>query len=293
MTPVLIGLVTATTVVLLAIQGSMQDADGQPESELTKPKSEEPTYDGPEGKKFETSEIIVKLEEDAAPVDLKDLNRKKGARIQEDLPKSDVNLVELPRDLGVKEAVDEYEKSPDVEYAQPNYLLYPTKTANDAYYERYLYGLNNTGQNIYGSAGTPDADIDVPEAWGVTTGNQRTVVAVIDKGVDVNHPDLRDNIWKNPGEIAGNNKDDDNNGYVDDINGWDFINDDASVYDPDPITGEGDEHGTHVAGTIAAQGNNSTGVSGVNWDARIMALKFLGKNGGTTLDAVEAIQLRP
>ncbi len=289
MTTVLVGLVAALTVVFIAVQSSVQYAATQPESELTKPTGEEPTYDGPEGKKFETGEIIVKIEEEASPADLKGLNRENSARLEEDLPKSDVNLVDLPQNLPVKEAVDQYEKSPDVEYAQPNYLLYPTKTTNDTYYDRYLYGPNNTGQNINGSDGVPDADIDAPEAWDQTTGSQETIVAVIDEGVNVNHPDLKDNIWHNPGETPGNNKDDDNNGYVDDVNGWDFANDDASVYDPDPITGQGDEHGTHVAGTIAAQGNNSTGVSGVNWDARIMPLKFLGKNGGTTLDAVEAI----
>ncbi|MGB3684117.1 MAG: S8 family peptidase [Rubrobacteraceae bacterium] len=287
MTTVLIAMVVAVTTVFLVVQGSVQKAES--EDKLTEPTGEKPTYDGPEGKKFETGEIIVKIEDEASPSDLKDLNRENDARIEEDLPKSDVNLVGLPKDLSVKDAVDEYEKSPDVEYAQPNYLLYPTKTANDTYYDRYLYALNNTGQNINGSAGTADADIDAPEAWDSTTGSQRTVVAVIDTGVDVTHPDLADNIWRNPGETPGNNVDDDGNGYVDDINGWDFLNDDASVYDPDPVSGRGDEHGTHVAGTIAAQGNNSTGVSGVNWNARIMSLKFLGKNGGSTIDAVEAI----
>ncbi len=285
----LAGLVAAATLALLVVQSSVQEAKTQTGDPLAPAAGEEPTYEGPEGKKFETGEIIVKIKKEASPADLKELNRENGARTEEDLPKSDVNLVDLPRDLTVKEAVDAYEKSPDVEYAQPNYRLYPTKTANDTYYDRYLYGLNNTGQTVNGSAGTPEADIDAPEAWDETTGSQRTVVAVIDEGVDVNHPDLRDNIWRNPGEIPGNNIDDDKNGYVDDVNGWDFVNNDASVYDPDPVTGRGDEHGTHVAGTIAARGNNSVGVSGVNWNARIMSLKFLGKNGGTTLDAVEAI----
>jgi thermitase len=112
---------------------------------------------------------------------------------------------------------------------------------------------------------------------------------VIDEGVDVSHPDLRHNIWKSSGEVPGNGIDDDRNGYVDDVNGWDFANDDASVYDPDPINGTGEEHGTHVAGTIAAAGNNATGVTGVNWQARVMSLRFLAPNSGSTVDAVEVI----
>ncbi len=152
--------------------------------------------------------------------------------------------------------------------------------ANDPDYSK-LYGLNNTGQ----TGGTSDADIDAPEAWDITTGSASTIVAVTDTGVDINHPDLKNNIWVNSGETAGNKIDDDKNGYVDDVNGYDFYNNDATVYDP----GDGDKHGTHVAGTIAAEGNNGIGVSGVNWKAKIMPLKFLGPDGGYTSDAVEAL----
>jgi thermitase len=106
--------------------------------------------------------------------------------------------------------------------------------------------------------------------------------------VDINHPDLRNNIWTNPDEGPANNTDDDRNGYVDDVNGYDFANGDASVYDPDPVSGGGDDHGTHVAGTIVAEGNNNLGVVGVSWRTRIMPLKFLGPNGGYTSHAIKA-----
>ncbi|MBA4116278.1 MAG: S8 family serine peptidase, partial [Rubrobacter sp.] len=228
----------------------------------------------------------VKLEDDATRTDLERINGQNNATTDEDLPRSQVNVVDLPSDLPVREAISRYEASPDVEFAEPDFVLKPSQTtsANDPRYPS-LYGLNNTGQN----GGTADADIDAPEAWNATTGDPGTVVAVIDEGVDINHPDLRNNIWVNPDEVPNNGVDDDGNGYIDDVNGYDFFNDDATVYDPDPVSGAGDDHGTHVAGTIAAEGNNNLGVVGVNWRTRIMPLKFPGPNGGSTSDAIKAL----
>src|SRR5215217_547074 len=249
--------------------------------------ADQASFPAPEDGEIVSGEVIVGLEEDATQADLAALNRQTDARTEKDLPRSDVNLVDLPRDVGVREAVQRYEASSDVEYAEPNFKIFPTVAPNDPSFNK-LWGLNNTGQTIE-QAGTADADADVPEAWNTATGTATTVVAVIDEGIDVSHPDLRNDIWKNPGEMPGNGVDDDGNGYVDDVYGYDFANDDASVYDPDPVNGSGDEHGTHVAGTIAAEGNNGIGVAGVNWRAKVMALKFLGPNSGSTLDAVEAI----
>jgi len=272
------GVFAAAVVVVIGLQGATQEALTQPA------RGEEPTYQESSGRQFEPGEIIVGLKEPASQADLRGLNQENDATIEEDLPRSDVNVVDLPRDLAVSEAVRAYEDSPDVAYAEPNFTLQPSAVPNDPGY-RDLWGPNNIGQ----TGGTTDADVDAPEVWDTTTGSPNTVVAVIDEGIDVNHPDLRDNIWTNSGEIAGNRLDDDRNGYVDDVNGYDFANNDASVYDPDPITGDGDEHGTHVAGTIAAVGNNGTGVTGVNWDAQVASLKFLSATGGSTSDAVEAI----
>ncbi|MHC4633358.1 MAG: S8 family peptidase, partial [Planctomycetota bacterium] len=131
--------------------------------------------------------------------------------------------------------------------------------------------------------GTPDSDIDAPQAWDVHTGSSEVIVAVVDTGVDYNHRDLQGNIWINSDEIPNNGFDDDGNGYRDDIYGYDFIN-----YDRDPIDDNG--HGTHCSGIIAAAGNNGLDIAGVCWNAKIMALKFLDENGeGFNSDAATAI----
>ena len=158
----------------------------------------------------------------------------------------------------------------------PDYKLQIATTPNDPRFSE-LYGLENNG-----STGVADADIDASLAWDYGTSSS-VVVAVIDTGVDYTHPDLASNIWVNPGEIAGNGIDDDGNGFVDDIRGWDFANNDA-----DPFDDNG--HGTHVAGTIGAVGNNGIGITGVAWEVDIMPLKFLGRDGsGFLSDAVEAV----
>ena len=278
-TSAFVGMVVALLACVIVVQGATQEAKTQAENT-----GEDPTYQDSNRGQFAAGEIIVALENDASQADLRGLNQQNDASIEEALPRTDVSVVDLPRDLTVQEAVRAYENSPDVAYAEPNFRLQPAAAPNDPGY-RELWGLNNTGQ----TGGTADADVDASEVWDTTTGNADTVVAVIDEGMDVSHPDLRDNVWTNSGEVPGNGIDDDNNGYVDDRNGYDFANDDATVYDPDPVTGQGDEHGTHVAGTIAAVGNNGVGITGVNWDAQVASLKFLGANGGFTSDAVEAV----
>ena len=142
----------------------------------------------------------------------------------------------------------------------------------------YLVRLSDTTPNdpSYGSLwGMPK--IRMPEVWDITTGTGNVVVAVFDTGTVLDHPDLESNIWHNPLEIPDNGLDDDNNGYIDDVHGWDFYSDDN---DPTDVQG----HGTHVAGTIGAVGNNGIGVAGVCWNVRIMSIKFFGYNGSSQLE---------
>ena len=166
---------------------------------------------------------------------------------------------------------------PQVAYAEPNHVVSIAVTPNDPSFSQ-LWGLHNTGQ----TGGTNDRDIDAPEAWSLATGDSSIVVAVTDTGVDFTHPDLANQRWVNSLDDPGDNFDDDGNGLVDDWSGWDFVNDDNDPFDDN-------NHGTHVSGTIGAEGNNGIGVVGVNWNVKIMALKFLSSAGsGSTADAIGA-----
>ncbi|MDW7771945.1 MAG: S8 family serine peptidase [Desulfobulbaceae bacterium] len=192
-----------------------------------------------------------------------------------------VDHVQLPQGVDVEEALQLYAGNRQVEYAEPNYYRYADIIPDDPFFGQ-LWGMDNNGQD----GGLADADIDAPEAWNITTGNGEVVVAVIDSGIDYDHPDLAANIWTNPAEIAGNGIDDDANGYIDDVRGWDFIKNDNA-----PVANDARGHGTHVAGIIAAEGDNAAGVAGVSWSAKIMALRFLNAFGmGTTADAILAME---
>jgi subtilisin family serine protease len=202
----------------------------------------------------EPGEVLVRLEPGAS---LAGALKGVDAHAVERLPLPGLVRVELEPGTSVAQAEAVLERRPEVRYAQPNRRYRLLLEPNDPFYtDGSLWGLNQSS----------DADIDAPEAWNTTTGSSAVTVAVVDSGVEHTHPDLSANIWSNPGEVAGDSIDNDGNGRIDDVRGWDFVQNDA-------IPQDNVGHGTHVAGTVGARGNNGIGVAGVNWNVRLMALR--------------------
>lgn len=247
-------------------------------------------------------EVMVKTHGNLFKSDQESLLESLGATVKErfefpsDIFKSfegEVLRLQLPDGLTTKEALAKLAGDPRIAYAVPNEIIYldEVESADEAKpgeqpaappngrkpddLDSRLWGLHNRGQD----RGTEDADIDAPEAWAKTTGSDDVLVAVIDTGVDYNHPDLKANMWVNPGEIPGDGIDNDGNGVVDDVHGYNAYADSGNPMD-------GHSHGTHCAGTIAAQGNNGIGITGVAWDAKIMAVKIFDDSGRTSSDAI-------
>ena len=224
-----------------------------------------------EDKNYVEGEIIVSLSENADINNLVNDFSNIGLRVKERLvPGMNIYLLEYDKTrTSAVDALISMKSKRGVSVAQFNHYIQErtasstsVTTPNDTRFAEQ-WDMNNTGQ----SGGTPDADVDAPEAWDIATGGNTAlgdtiVVAVVDGGGDLTNTEL--NYWKNYGEIPGNSIDDDNNGYVDDVNGWSGINNNGTI----PV----ESHSTHVAGTVGAKGNNALGVAGINWKVKVMAV---------------------
>jgi subtilisin family serine protease len=215
---------------------------------------------------YAPGEVLVKFKAAAAPAAEAALARRGMAPLPR-MGGEGMRRVRIAGAASVEEAVAALAQDPDVEFVEPNYYRYLRVVPDDPRFDE-LYGL---------------VRINAPAAWETTTDCRPAPIALVDAGADWTHPDLAANIWTNPGEVEGNGVDDDGNGFVDDIRGWDFVSGDN-----DPV--DANSHGTHVAGTLAAAGNNARGVAGVCWQANVMVLRAFDASGtGTVADIVEAL----
>jgi thermitase len=198
--------------------------------------------------------------------------------------KGDLELARIPPGLAIADAVRDLEADSSVEFAEPNWVYEHQLTSNDTYYTSGqlwgMYGPSTSPANQFGSA--------AGQAWAAGhVGSNSVYVGVIDEGIQFTHPELVDNVWTNPFDAA-DGVDNDGNGYVDDIHGWDFDRNDNTIYDGGS-KGMLDDHGTHVSGTIGGKGGNGAGVAGINWNVTLISGKFLGRRGGTTANAIKAV----
>ena len=234
-----------------------------------------PGLHGPEkgSVRFVPRQALVRFHQGVSVGVMNRLALEHGARVTKSLPRAPGagrTAVVRSASLSTAELVAELAADPRVVRAEPDYLLRLEATPDDPDLPA-LWGMPR---------------IRAPRAWDLTTGSPSVVLAIVDTGVDYTHPDLAANMWRNPGEIAGNGLDDDENGYVDDVHGIAEASDAADPSDPMDVQG----HGTHTAGTMAAVGDNGTGVTGVAWRASIMALRFFSADGaGATSDAIYCI----
>ena len=248
---------------------------------------------------FVPGEVIIQFNEAASNEHLKDALTRAGLVVHEHLHADKQGLVRAATKLSVPQAIAALQHHPAVEFAEPNWIYVHQSVANDSYYlSGNMWGVYSADITPIGPAGTTSIyGSQAEKAWANSVvSTEEIVVGVIDEGIQYTHPDLTASLWTNPGETGldanGNPKDsngidDDGDGFVDDVHGWDFVHNDNSIYD----AADGDHHGTHVSGTIAATGGNSSGVVGMAWTVNVKYIsgKFLGPNGGTLSDAIKAV----
>ena len=236
---------------------------------------------------FVADEILIQFRRDTSAADRADARSWVGGARRRLIRRSATAELELASTGGwsVEDAAARLRAHPAVRYAEPNWIYTHQATSDDPYF---------VGGSLWGMLGDTTAPANpfgsrAGEAWQAeNVGSASTFVGVIDEGIDLNHSDLASNSWTNPFDPV-DGVDHDGNGYVDDVSGWDFSQNNNSIYDGAPGDSTTDSHGTHVSGTIGAVGGNGIGVAGVNWHVIMISAKFLGPNGGTTANAIRAI----
>ena len=231
-------------------------------------------------KDYVDNQIIVKLKQGLNKNTKSSIMQELNAKIKHKFKTFDAELWEITnKQEDLKTIINNLQQNPNIEYAELNYITKISDIPNDEHFGKQ-WGLRNIQQ----FGGKYDADIDIDQAWNVTLGCSSVLVGIIDTGIDYNHEDLHNSVWTNPNEIPNNDIDDDNNGYVDDYYGYDFVNNDGNPMDDH-------YHGTHCAGVIAAEYNNEIGVSGIAPNARVVALKAFDSQGYSNVALeIEAIE---
>lgn len=237
---------------------------------------------------YEPNEVLIKFKSGVSDAKQSEILDRIGGKVKEKIltkimekfgDNQGILLVQLP--INALEAIARVRGWDEIEYAEPNYIYTHDAVSNDTYFINGslwgMYGVNTSPANQFGS--------HAAAAWANgKTGSNSVYIGIIDEGYMYTHEDLAANAGTNPGEISGNGVDDDGNGLVDDVYGWDFAGNDNQIFD-----GAGDDHGTHVAGTIGGVGGNGKGVAGVCWNVKLLNAKFLGSRGGTTANAIKAV----
>ncbi|HVF09224.1 MAG TPA: S8 family serine peptidase, partial [Abditibacteriaceae bacterium] len=247
------------------------------------------------GAQFVPDEILVQFKAGVSEGEMIKVRSSVGAVRKEILRATAAGVLEvarIPPSLSVPEVISYLQAHPAVQFAEPNWIYTHQATSNDTLYTNgSLWGMySDDSPSAVGPSGTTNQyGSQAEEAWANDRiGSDTVYVGVIDEGIDLNHPDLNDNVWTNPFDPV-DGVDNDGNGYVDDKNGWDFFQNNNSIYDGAPGDNDTDSHGTHVSGTIGGEGGNGAGVAGVNWNVTIISGKFLGPSGGTTDNAIKSV----
>lgn len=237
---------------------------------------------------YEPNEVLIKFKSGVSDEKQAEILDRIGGKVKEKIltklmekfgDNEGITLVQMP--MNALDAITRLNGLNEIEYAEPNFIYTHDAVSNDTYFTNGslwgMYGATTSPANQFGS--------HAATAWANgKTGSNTVYIGIIDEGYMYTHEDLAANAGVNPGEVSGNGVDDDGNGLVDDVYGWDFDGNNNTVFD-----GAGDDHGTHVAGTIGGVGGNGKGVAGVCWNVKLLNAKFLGSRGGTTANAIKAV----